>query len=198
MSGTLPASPAPAQMEIRDYQPTLVSTAHSLRRHARSRGGQRWLFNLGWPSMSRAQFDALWAFLVAQRGQYETFSFVPPRISRSKGLLGGTATVATAAIGSSAVTVSGASPNVTGWAKAGDYLKFSNHDKVYVLTQDVSTNGSGAASVYFWPGLQVAAVGATLVLTDVAWRVARTEDQLATVMTEGGRYGLSVSLIEVP
>jgi hypothetical protein len=198
MSGTLPASPAPSELEIRDYQPTLVSTAHSLKRLARSRGGQRWLLNVGWPSMSRAQFDPLWAFLVAQRGQYEAFSFVPPRISRSKGALGGTATVATSALGSSAVTVSGASPNVTGWAKAGDYLKFSNHDKVYVLTADVSTNGSGGASVYFWPGLLTDTVGATLVLTDVAWRVARTEDQLVTLMTEGGRHSLAVSLVEVP
>lgn len=197
MAGTLPTAPAPARVAIRDVQPTLVSTAHSLKRLARSRGGQRWGLDYEYASLSREQFDALWAFLVAQRGQYEAFYVVPPRISRSKGAGGGTATVASSALGVRAVTVSGASAGVTGWAKAGDYLKFSNHDKVYVLTADVNTDGAGAATVSFEPALISDVTAATLILNDVAWRVARTDDQLATTLFEQ-RYSLGFSLIEVP
>jgi len=48
-----PASPVASALKIRSIQPTLVSTAHSLQRQVRSRGGHRWLLSATWAVLTR-------------------------------------------------------------------------------------------------------------------------------------------------
>lgn len=199
MSGTLPASPAPARASIRSVTPTLLSTAYSLKRNVRTRNAHRWAFEVEWPWMNRAAFDPLWAFLLAQRGQFETFTFVPPRIATAKGALGGTPVAASTAVGSRSATLSGASNNVTGWAKAGDYFKWSNHAKVYVVTADANSNGSGQVSLSFEPALMATVpVSTGMTWTSVPWTVALTGDERVGQMEQGGLYSLAAAFIEAP
>lgn len=52
----------------------------------------------------------------------------------------------------SSLTIDGATANVTGWLKAGDYFEVNGELKM--LTADVNTNGSGQATLTFKPALR--------------------------------------------
>ena len=97
--------------------------------------------------MTRADMMADYAFIVQQDGQVESFNIVPPTISTTRGTASGTITVANTtstspvislASGSTAVGVTGG----TGTLKKGDLIKFSNHNKVYMITEDVNLDGT--------------------------------------------------------
>jgi hypothetical protein len=76
MSGSYPTTPVPKSITITGISPALVSVTHSLRRQVRSRGGQRWKIEADYAPLTRAAFAPLFAFANAQRGQYETFTYV--------------------------------------------------------------------------------------------------------------------------
>jgi hypothetical protein len=104
------------------------------------------------PPMTRAQFAPIYAFVIAQRGRYESFSIVPAVISTGQGSPAGTPLV-------NGADQTGRSLATVGWSnsiaifKAGDYLKIAGNDKVYMVTADVSSNGSGEASIAIEPAL---------------------------------------------
>jgi pSer/pThr/pTyr-binding forkhead associated (FHA) protein len=58
-----------------------------------------------------------------------------------------------AAIGDSTIAVT---PTGSGTLKAGDIIKFSNHDKVYMLTADVTLANSVANTIDIFPNLLTA------------------------------------------
>ena len=78
MSGTFPLTPAPSAIKIQSYQPTRVSISHNLRRSVRTNGAQRWVITADWVGLTRAQFAPIQAFVVAQRGQWDSFTAVLP------------------------------------------------------------------------------------------------------------------------
>jgi len=61
--------------------------------------------------------------------------------------------VTSAAAGSNLVFVV-ANPNISGTLKKGSFIKFSNHDKVYVLTQDFEISSSLNKQLYIYPSLR--------------------------------------------
>lgn len=200
MSGTYPTTPRPERVTITSIAPTLVSVAHSLKRQVRSRGGHRWLLSLEYTELRRDEYAPLWAFLVAQRGQFETFTIVPAGHETPRGVLGGAPLAAGGtAAGLRSVPVDGLSTSVTGWGRAGDFVKFAAHAKVYMLTADVDSDGSGAASLSIEPALQAAvADNEALSLTDVPFTVALGRDDAPLPFRGSLRADLSVELVEVP
>lgn len=200
MSGTFPTSPRPDRVTITSIAPTLVSIAHSLKRQVRSRGGHRWLLSLEYRELRRDEYAPLWAFLVAQRGQYETFTIVPAGHETPRGALGGTPLAAGGtAAGLRSVPIDGLSTSVTGWGKAGDFVKFDGHAKVYMLTADVASNGAGEATLAIEPALSAAvADNEPVSLTSVPFTVALSRDDAPLPFRGGLRADLSVELVEAP
>ena len=81
MSGTLPSSPSFSSLEVSSIQPTFVSRSISGRRQARQTHGQYFKLTAKYPPMTRAQFAPIYAFIMKQRGQYESFQIIPPVVS---------------------------------------------------------------------------------------------------------------------
>jgi len=152
MSGTFPTSPAFQSLAVSSNQSTFVSRSISGRRQSRQIGGQYWRMRASFPPMTRAQFAPIYAFVIAQRGRYESFSIVPAVISTGQGSPAGTPLV-------NGADQTGRSLVTNGWSnsiaifKAADYLKIAGNDKVYMVTADVSSNGSGEASIAIEPAL---------------------------------------------
>ena len=90
MSGTFPSSPAFNSLEVNSIQPTFVSRTISGRRQARQIGGQFFNMTATFPPMTREQFAPINAFVMKQRGQYETFQLVLPVLSSGLGTPVGT------------------------------------------------------------------------------------------------------------
>lgn len=198
MSGTLPTTLKPAQATLKSTQPTRVSVSHSLKRQARTDGVQRWSIRLQWPPMLRVHLGELFAFLLSQRGQADTFTTTLQGQTAPQGSWAGSPVVNGASQTGSTVALSGFTASQTNVVKAGDLLKFAGHTKVYMATADASSNASGQASVAIMPALVTSpANGEAVVSSNVPFTVALTSDNLETSMQPGVVYGLAIDLVEV-
>ena len=197
MSGALPTRPAPARATLRSVQPTRVSVAHSLKRQARTRGAQRWGMRFAFPPMKRAEFAALHAFLLSQRGQADTFTTVLPGHTAPQGTWAGAPVVSGAGQSGASVALSGFTASQTGVAKAGDLLKFAGHSKVYMVTADANSSGTGTATLSIQPALIASpANGEALTTSSVPFTVALASDNLDANLSPGVIYGLEIDLVE--
>ncbi|HET9701764.1 MAG TPA: hypothetical protein VFP70_12655 [Burkholderiales bacterium] len=196
MSGTFPSSPAPRAVRVRSLTPTLVSVAHSLKRQVRSRGTQRWGLALSFPPMTRAQFAPIWAFLVAQRGQYETFTYTLPGHA-AQGTWAGTPLVNGASQTGRSVLCDGFTAGAT--VKAGDFFKFGGHSKIYMVSADGTADGSGNLTLSIEPALmQSPADNEALTSSSLPWTVALASDNAEYDVSPGLIFGnLEVELVEV-
>lgn len=195
-----PTSPPPTSLRIGSNQPTLVSTAHSLQRQVRSRGGHRWLISSAWAVLRRSEWAAFFGFAQGQRGQYGTFTYVlPGNLSNAQGVATGTSLVNGGSQTGRSVITDGWSANITGILKAGDFIKFTGHNKVYVLTADVNSNGSGQATLAIEPALFVSPSDNELIIvSNVPFTVAFASDGRSSNVAPGGLYDFAADMIEVP
>lgn len=168
-------------------------------------GAQYWTFKLKSPPLSRADFNSIFSFVVQQDGKVESFTVVPPVISNTTGTMTGTMTVSSVSsadplmstsAGSSAVGVVEDS-TANGTLKKGDLIKFSNHNKVYMITEDFTlSNDSSVQPLNFYPPLVESVVGGTTTITynSVPFRVFfETDDVGYTLQTDGlYRYDINV------
>lgn len=199
MAGTFPSSPAASDIQVQSIEPTLVSTTISLKRQVRSRGGQRWMLNVSFPPMTRAEFAPIYAFSVKQKGQYETFTYVPPTISTTRGSSGETPVV-NGAISAGAVTanVDGLTASTSNILRAGDFIKFSDHTKIYMVTDDMSSDGSGDATLNFHPAATEAIPNnATITIASVPFTVSFQDDVREYGTNYTNLYSYEINLIEV-
>jgi hypothetical protein len=145
MAGAFPISNSKFQtLGIRSLQNTLMSKSISGKRFARQIDGQRFGFTANIITAKRSDvYGELMAFIMKQRSQKETFTIVPPEISNARGTASGTPN-GTASAGDTSITLGGTG---TGTLKAGDYIKFANHDKVYMVVADQSDISTGTLTI---------------------------------------------------
>ena len=140
--------------------------------------------------MTRAEFMPVYAFILAQNGQFETFQFVPPVVGSTSGTATGTVTTSgSASIGATSVTLTG----LTGVLKAGDYIKFANHTKVYMLMADRSGNGSVAIQP---PLIATVGSGQGVTYNNVPFTVRLNNDVQQYSLNGYERYVYEVDMVE--
>lgn len=195
-----PASPAPATLKISSVQPTLVSTAHSLQRQVRSRGGHRWMLSMTWPTLKRSEWAPLFAFAQSLRGQYATCTYViPGNLSNPLGVATGTPLVNGAGQTGRSLATDGWTPSQAGILKAGDFIKLGGGNKVYMLTADVNSDGSGQATLSIEPALMATpADNEALTVFDVPFTVALAGDTRESDVRPGLFLSFAADFIEVP
>jgi len=145
MAGAFPISNSKFQtLGIRSLQNTLMSKSVSGKRFARQIDGQRFGFTASIITAKRSDvYGELMAFIMKQRSSKETFTIVPPEMSNARGTASGIPH-GTASAGSTSITLGGTG---TGTLKAGDYIKFANHDKVYMVVADQSDISTGSLTI---------------------------------------------------
>lgn len=184
-----PTNPTPSSISITSISPTLTSLTHSLKRQVRRRGGQRWLFDVKYPPLSREEFAPIWAFSIAQQGQFKTFNY----ISEIYGSTSGTATGSIVAdgayiAGDNTIAITG----LTGLLKAGDFIKFNSHNKVYMLTND------GSDTLNIEPALMIDVADLEpIIYNDVPFKVAFTGDSTKMNVAVNKYVSYDVKLVEV-
>ena len=196
--GTFPFTPRPNSATLSSTQPTRVSVAQSLKRQSRTRGAQRWVIKLGYAPMTRAEFAPLHAFLLAQRGQADTFATTMPGHTAPLGTWAGLPVVTGAGQSGRTINLRGLTASQAAAAKAGDLLKFAGHSKVYMVTADAASDSGGLATVTIEPQL-IAAIADSEALTTsyVPFTVAMAGDNLDANLSPGVFYGFNVDLVEV-
>jgi hypothetical protein len=197
MSGAFPLTPSPSGIKIQSLQPTRVSLSHNLRRSVRTTGAQRWLVTADWVGLTRAQFAPIQAFVIAQRGQTDSFTMVLPGHKQPQGVATGTPLVNGVAQSGRALATKGWSASVTGLLKAGDFIGIAGQTKVYMVTADASSDASGNATLTIEPGLMFSpADGAALVVRNVPFTLALAGDSVEMAVSPPVIYNFSLPLVE--
>jgi hypothetical protein len=159
-------------------------------------GAQFWSFKLKSPPLSKADFKQIFPFIVKQDGQFGTFTVVPPNISSTTGTATGTITISDDyAAGVTECRSTGGSGNL----KKGDLIKFSNHNKVYMLTEDINLNQTDSSEdvISFYPNLVTAITSTTTVTyNNVPFNVYFDEDQQSFTTQTDGTYRYELNCIE--
>ncbi len=199
MSGTFPSTPTPRDVVIRSQQNTIVSTTASGRRQARQIDGQRFALTLRFPVMTRAEFAPILAFIMKQRSQLESFTYTPATMEDTRGSAATVISVNGAhSAGDTTIDVDGMGNNLTGVLKAGDFIRFTGQSKVYMVVEDLNSNGSGAGTITIEPPLRSSLSDNTvLIYNNVDFTVGLTSDIQEFNIGTSLYYQYEVDLVEV-
>lgn len=186
-----PTDPEFSDVQVTARYTNFRSETRNGRTQVRSLGAQRWTLKGKYNDLTRAEFAPVFAFVMQQGGSKEDFTIVPPVISNSRGTPTGTMRANGAhSAGDSTITIDGS----TGTIKAGDFIKFASHDKVYMVTSDLT----GAGTLNIQPAL-VSAVSDNNVITynSVPFKVRLENDIQEWALSGFDRYNFEVDFVEV-
>jgi hypothetical protein len=172
MAGTFPISNSKfSTMGIRTSQDTIITITDSGKKLSRQIDGQRFGFTAQIITAKRSDvYGELMAFIMKQRSSKENFTIVPPEIEDARGTASGTPN-GTASAGAVSITIGG---SATGTLKAGDFIKFSNHSKVYMVVEDQNDISTGTLTIE--PPLITAVSSTDIQYDNVPFTVYLTND----------------------
>ena len=198
MSGNLDLnSYSVRSFELTSEQPTMVSMSQSGVRQARNVGAHVWKITVDIDKMERADYQALYGFLVSQKGRSSTFTV--PFITHDAPI--GTITGST--VYSSTVNDNEIIIDVVGTGttfKAGDVFTLAGDEKVYMCTED-TTEGVGTTAnkmvIKFEPALRkTPGAAAAFTYNNVAFTCALDDKKIGFVRQDNKVAGLKFSLVE--
>jgi hypothetical protein len=199
MSGTFPTSPAPRNANIRSQQTTIVSVTASGRKQARQIDGQKFAITLQFPTMTRAEFAPIQAFIMKQRSRLENFTIVPPTVKNALGVASTVLNVDGAlTAGTTTANIDNMTVSTNGILKAGDYFRFTGQQKVYMAVEDLNSDGYGEGTLTFEPPLRAnVADNAILIYDNVDFTVSLTNDVQEFDVGVQEYFNYEIDLIEV-
>jgi len=130
-----PTSPDYSAIKLKGVSKTVKSETRSGKVQVRTIGAQRWEFTASYKDISREQFTPVMAFIMSQDGMAGEFTVVPNVLGYPKNTVTGSAALNEArSAGATSIQIDG----FTGTLSAGDFIKFANHPKVYMITTDTT------------------------------------------------------------
>lgn len=156
--------------------------------------GHRWAFTLESPPLLRSEAFEL---ISSAGGQ-----IAPPIISNTSGTASGTVTVQLLSSTSPAYNYTKGSRTIpvaggSGTLKKGDFVRFSDHTKIYQLTADTNLDGSSIDTISIFPSLRQTLTSTTVGYNDVKWTVINTSDGTEISTNENGYFEFSIDFEEV-
>lgn len=199
MSGTFPTSPAPRNANIRSQQTTIVSVTASGRKQARQIDGQKFAITLQFPTMTRAEFAPIQAFIMKQRSRLENFTIVPPTVKNALGVASTVLNVNGAlTAGTTTANIDNMTVSTNGILKAGDYFRFTGQQKVYMAVEDLNSDGYGEGTLTFEPPLRANVADNVVIIYDnVDFTVSLTNDVQEFDVGVQEYFNYEIDLIEV-
>jgi hypothetical protein len=186
--GNFPTSPGFQAVNFKMNQNNSSTVTRSGRTIRTNVGTTLWSGTLQYPPMTLAEFLPIQGFLARCQGSLNEFDVTIPTISQNSKGYGSDTTVsltvtADAAAGATSVAVNSLLTDTT-ILNPGDVIRFANHTKVYMVTDNdaVTTDGSGNATINFQPALTTAVSerdssgGPIITLADVSFRMILVND----------------------
>jgi len=144
--------------------------------------------------MSRSEFAPVYAFIMKQRSQKETFQISLPDLKNAKGDISGiVSTNGSHSAGDTTIDVQ----NITGTILAGDFIKFNTHSKVYLVVEDATGDSNDEATITIEPPLRENVDTDVVILYDnVPFTVRLTNDVQEFNTNDLDLYRFEVDFIE--
>ncbi|MCC5855116.1 MAG: hypothetical protein JJU10_05445 [Idiomarina sp.] len=168
------------QLELDSNTPELRTESETLVENIRDSSHHRFEIRLrSWP-LTKPEHRRVFGLLHDFIGGVPFDLVLPGYTDKPLGVAGGSPAVRTAApAGQKFLQLKQCASNVIGQHKAGDYFQIAGRTKLYILTKDANTNGSGETTIYFRPGLKEAvSVDTLLKVRDCAGRFVMRPDVL--------------------
>lgn len=157
---------------------------------------------LSWSDLERADMAEVYAFMVSQQGRFSNFSVIIPGHENPRGIYdSGQDSPTVVGNGQTGTTVLTQAWRGSGNSLLlkGDYLKFANTGKVYMVVQDFSSDAFGLGSLEIYPALQTSPVDTeALVVENVPMLVAAADDVQETPISPPLLYNFNLDLVEDP
>ena len=196
---SFPTTTNPQSISISSNRPNTTFYTLSGKRSVNQFAAQYYTLSVNMPPMKQAVYQEYKAFLIAQKGSFNTFTFQYP--VNNLGVDKDKTTVATTSInvvGATSVVCDGFTASTNDVLKGGDFVKFSGHSKVYMVTGDINSNGSGASSISIEPPLQTAtANNESVTVNKPLFTVALSSDDVLTSTDASNFYSLNFDIREV-
>lgn len=161
-----------------------------------SHAGRRWEVDVTLPPMKHADARIWLAWLAKLDGSLHTFNLGDPLGCVPQGEAGGTPLVAGASQTGTSLDVDGCTLSQTGWLKAGDYIQLGTlgSARLYMVTDDVDTDGAGAATISVWPAINTApADDAAVIVADTVATFRLSSNVSTWSADEAAVYGINFS-----
>ena len=144
--GNFPTVPAPREINIESIQQTLSNISLNMNVQKSTRRNQRWGLKYIYAPLTMEQYKTLWIFINQLQGQYNTCKLTVPHFGTT-----GSYNTTKYTAGKVSRTVNNKQVNlynfqdtfanknattISGLFKAGDYIRFSGHNKTYLITED--------------------------------------------------------------
>lgn len=196
MSGTYPTTPEFRSMNFSSEQKTITSTTDSGKMFSVQIDGQRFKFSASYPPMSRSDFAPVLAFIMKQRSQQETFQISLPDLKNAKGdVTGLISTDGNHTAGDTTIDIQGINNGTT--LKAGDFIKFNTHSKVYMVVEDATGDVSDTATITIEPPLREDVLsGDTIFYDSITFTVRLTNDVQEFNVNVDNLYRYEIDFIE--
>lgn len=179
MSGSFPISSAKFQTYgIKSIQNTIVSKTVSGKKLARQIDGQRFGFTVKIITGTRTSiYGELMAFIMKQRSQKENFTITPPELKDARGNETNTVSVnGNHSAGDTTIDMDGHHNDNPHAFKAGDFIKFASHDKIYMVVADVQASSNASTVTIEPPLIQDVSDNSVVTYDDVPFKVHLTTD----------------------
>jgi hypothetical protein len=98
------------------------------------------------------------------------------------------------------LVIDGATPSVTGWLKAGDYIQLGSAgtSRLHKVLQDVNSDGSGNVTLDIWPHLRSSpADNATVIISNPKGIFRLASNETAWTVSDLLLYGITFGASEV-
>ena len=197
MSGTFPTTIKPSSLSLQDNRPNLINQSVSGKRVTRKYGSQFFTLDITLPPLSKDDAMDVFAFLKKQQNSFDKFDYTYPITNRGANRTQTDIVVnGSHSEGDNTIALSGFDASTSDVLKAGDIIKFANHDKVYMLESGLDSDGSGNGTATISPSIIATLANSEAVTVDQPnFKVYLDSDILYTTNTSG-LFSISFSLRE--
>lgn len=157
--------------------------------------GDHWSGTATWGKKDGDVADQLVTFFRSLGGRAGRFTMWPFDRPLPKGTALGTPVVSGADQTGTTLTTSGWTPSQTGVLKAGDYFQVG--DELKQLSADANADGSGNATLTFYPPIRVSPADASSVVIEYPRGVFMLTDDPGSSVTSPVIYSISIAFREV-
>ncbi len=142
----------PSSVNLISVNPTRITQTLNGIQQTEATSGQYFRLVATFSNLESSEVRQILSHMNAQGGPLTSFEFtLPDYLGDSTGAYAGTiTTAATGNIGATSITVTGTGSTFPS-LKAGDLIRFASHDKIYTLSNDVTSIGT---TLSFYPALR--------------------------------------------
>ena len=198
-----PTTVKPASIKVDIEQPTLTSTTNSLTTQRRSLGAHRIKLEYTYGAMGGDEIQEFVAFFNAMQGQGKAFKLnAPKELINDLTHIADTAThtsTASYSVGTREVVVNNFGNDLEPAIKGGNFIQFSNHDKIYVVAANGDSDDSGNCNIRFEPALLTSITSSTTLNNfdeDIPIHAIFANDTFSFDVDSALTYGFKVSFLE--